>query len=337
MFKRSKFTKPRFRTRSRARAPSTRQLQRSKASKRFNWVETLDNTCGVAALPPRACEVEPESQVTAPFEIDCATGNKVATSPALPVQFTLVPPAAPSGDPYASDDITIVRMVGSITLVPYYIMRAPALALFNATPDHLKTPLLTLMRKDRNYFVRAGLKKDQGFWDELTRTYTFPPRDPMQTDSWTDGQWQRIWTFETFPGQLGGHTASFQGAGNVIGVCSQVTGSGGGTTPPPDNTFTDGTGVIAIEPIDITTDCNFIDLTDSNGEEGVFTSPDRPLRINLSSRKRRRFKENEGLHLWVQYTTVGYENTVDPTCSAFFHDLAVGFMVRAHVKMLVET
>jgi len=326
-----------FRKWSGRRGPSTKTLQRTKAAKRYDWVEVLDNTCGVAALPPRSCEVEPESQELRTFDISCETGSPQTSTPALPVQFVLVPPAPPQQGAYDADDITVVRMLGSITLVPFYVMRAPALALFNATPTHLRQAWLTLFRKDRNYFVRAGIKKDQGYWDETFQQHQFPPRDPMNTEDWVDGQWQRIWTFETFPGQLGGHNGTFTTAGNVVGVCSEVEGSGGGTTSPPDNVLTDGTGNIVIEPITINTNCNLITLDDSNGSEGVYTSPDRPLRINLSSRRRMRFRENEGLNLWLQYTTVGYENTVDPFCSAFFHDLAVGFMVRGHVKMLIET
>lgn len=330
----------RTRTWSRKRGPSTKTLQRTKAPRRYNWVNVQDDQCCPRQLAPRACAKVEEGETqdafcfNSPVEIDCNTGAPTtAIGETGPVPFGIVVPNTPdfsaAGGEYQLDDITLVKLSGHILLQPFWVFTEEGLNVINSvSTNNMKTAIGRQMAADRHYFLRAGLHKDAWLLDEAQGVYNPPVHDPWQTDQWTDGRFIRMWQFEKMPGQLGGLTTVFQAAGDKIGCVGNVSGG------LDNNVLTDGSGTINTH---ITTTVQNCLLADTQATNGIWLPPVNPIRLNLTSRRRLRFRESEGLTLWLNYGCVDYTTTNVLNCAQVGRFLAVGFHVRTHLKALIET
>lgn len=319
------------------RGPTTASLQKTKAAKRFNWVASLDSTCGYLQLPPHACSVGGEGEDSEPQTLDCADGSVLG--PGTAARFELLAPNDQANssqlgnrDAYQLDDVTVTRIVGHLDFYPYFVLTANALAIVNAAPGALQDAVKLQFLAQRHWAFRAGLSKDRCTWDATADEWVFPNRDPWFTENWTDAHFLKFWFRERMFGEGGSSTADVLTPGSVVGVCSDTH-----MAAKADGNLVSGTGSVPGNNA-LSTDCSVVvtDPTDASVYTGTVLSRDPKVRINLSSRRRLRFKENEGLSLWVNYST--------PTTSdldACFPNLGdytgVGFIVRAHVKLLIET
>jgi len=326
------------------RGPSTKTLQRTKAPRRFNWVSIQDDTCCAHVLSPRACAkvVEGETQeafcFNSPVVIDCLTGLATTTVGATPpVQLVIVAPNTPDlsgvggAAEYESDDITLVKLSGHILMQPYFVFTDEGLAQLESIagigdPGVLQATINSFLAR-RSYFLRAGLHKDAWLFDEVTGTYTPPVHDPWQTDQWTDGRFLRMWEREKMPGQLGGQTSVFMPTLEELGCVANV--SGGNST----NILTDGSGTIDTEITSVISKCL---RAQGSGHSGVYLPPLSPIRLSLNSRRRLRFRESEGLTLFLNFGVPDYSGLADD-CQSEPRFLAVGFTTRTHLKALIET
>lgn len=304
----------------------------------------MDAACTPAYLDPHIC-AETEEEETRPVNMDCNTGVLNLVDPVSPTRIVLVPPAGPNQSAeaaYDTDDITVVRIVGHILMMPVWTLTETALAGINAAPAGLRDLLRAQYTVQRHYFLRAGMRKETMILDPVTREYVWPRRDPLDSIEWVDGRYVRQWEYETMPGQLGTTQVNILEAGSVMGCCSNVTGTGGGGGSAT-NILTDGSGTIntEIDDIDISTECEpcVIDPANFRSELTIMMAPTRPIRMPVSSRKRFRIRENEGLQIVINYTTVDYtSNAQAAACYPDIrHGLGVGFLAMPHIKLLIES
>jgi len=336
------------------RGRMSRALAR-KQDKQFSWYAALDTVCGGIRLPPRYCLVTDDEgpDVVVPQTIDCDTG--VAQGAAAPVALHLVAPRIPTietADPggagfsdqaYEADEVTVVRMVGYVTLEPYYVADEDLQATLAALDAGPASVVVNNTILNTPYFLRAGLRKDAWLFDADQVDYTPPRRDPLETEEWTDGRFIRTWQKEKYASQKAALMGAFTTPNAIAGFCSNVSAAAAGA---PANTLSNGSGTVNIPAI--STDCQFVSEENSagiitDGMAGVWGQPEGVVKINLNSRRRLRFRESEGLVLWLNWTSWNkadlQDSSTEGNCipSQVAGRMAVGFDVRTHVKLLLET
>lgn len=330
------------------RGRMSRALAR-KQDKQFSWYAALDTVCGGIRLPPRYCLVTDDEgpDVVVPQTIDCETG--VAQGQAAPVALHLVAPRIPTietADPggagfsdqaYEADEVTVVKMVGYVTLEPYYVADEDLLNTLAALDPGPASAVVNNTILNTPYFLRAGLRKDAWLFDPDQVDYTPPRRDPLETEEWTDGRFLRTWQKEKYAAQKAALTSAFSTPATFL--CSNTSAAAAGA---PGNTLSNGSGTISIPAI--TTTCQFIaNTTATDAIAGVQGWPEGVVKINLNSRRRLRFRESEGLVLWLNWTSWDKRDLQDSSeegnCipAQVAGRMAVGFDVRTHVKLLLET
>lgn len=330
----------------------TRKMWRAiqkKAPRRYNWVTALDSPCQWLSTPWHACgnsggppEDEPANgswsidPSTGLIEVDPVTGDKIS---AAPLSFDLFAPDDPVDidERGQVDDITIVRTVGFIDFFPQYLI-GHRLNEEETVPDCIQKRAVA---QYSGYFFRAGLKKDDWVLDPKGETYSKPRRDPLQTQDWTDGRFSKMWQKEAHA-SASTEFGVYQCTSDVIGICSNTTGvinpvtGGGGVLAAGSGTIANnagGDGVIstACFPLKYSVEVGSATTPETRFQNG---ESDRKFRISLSSRKRIRLRENEGWSLWFNFTApdrFGYISSSD------LHSPAVRFLMRAHVKLCIET
>lgn len=308
---------------------------RRKANKRYNWVPSLDSPCGTSILPFHACVGSAFSpNQTGVVVIDGATGLPSAVGPA--VAFHLFAPDDPDPTDQSLarrdvDDVTIRRIVGYIDFIPQHFAGWRA----NSEEPEPNCQTVKQIRPLTNYFFRAGLKKDDWILNVAGDAYSAPTRDPMETMQWCDGRFLKMWQRDVVS------SVSYdvqQGcADDFIAICPNVNGGANNIVPP----ITDADQSTYVINTEIETTCVELQGSDfanasrlpyiqrSNG------AADRPFRINLSSRRPIRLRESQGLTLWFNWTAVDYLDAIAPNTGS--HSPAVRFLVRPHVKLLLET
>jgi len=312
-----------------------------KANKRYQWVPLFSDVCTTPQLSPRLCHLEPESGDVFPGTTIDANGTVLQLS-AAPESVSLVEPAAlpvaPLGVDAGSDNtLVIARWRGYVKLYPFYFFDEFANDAINSAPNEGFRALLTQgFLGQKNYFFRAGLSKDK--WtatrDPGNPNETFleaSVRDPLIDDEWTDGQFVKRWE-RSFGGGFGGVTgvAAFT-PGGAIGVCSNT--HGGATAAVNGGTWTGTEGAIntAIE-----TDCSVV--TTATSDTPIYaTNEGRPaplITLSFNSRRRFVFQENEGLTLWMNYTSFNENGTYIQQLLG--HHMAVGWLMRRHIEALIE-
>lgn len=340
--RRTKFRTPFRRSKGRV----TRALVNTKARKHYNWVEVLDTTCNVIQLFPNICVENEELSQSFPTPVDCTTGV-VALDPAAPLRISLLEPnleslgGAGNAAAYLTDDVTIVRMIGGIRFMPYWVLTEESLAVINSFPVATREAIKFQFLAERHYMMRAGMVKQAAQYDPLNDDYIVPVRDPWQSPEWVDGRFMRMWTFEKMAGELGQNAVDIRSVGSPVGVCSDVTGTGGGggsSAAVNGLTWAATEGAIntSVTDIDVSTECTLITATEAFSTKLVTLLPTRSFYLNLASRKRIRCRENEALSVWLNWATANYSDLAAPNCAPITHGLGVGFLARAHVKMLVE-
>lgn len=284
------------------------------------------------------CHFLTEEESTRPVDLDCSNGSPLSFA-ADPANFVLVPPNVESDttqhNAYDVDDISVVKMEGGIWLVPFFLANADFRTVMNANPD-IAQGMLNAALISRNYFARAGLSKDKWEWDQASGVYNPPARDPWLTQEYTDARFLRIWTKEKMAGTGGAANFNTQLKTWVTGCssCSDVSAAGAG---PPANTLSSGSGTVNIPAIstDCSTDpCLVGDNNSSFSMSGGYVSPESAWYIGLRSRRRLSFKENEGLSLWLNWAA---PSGIDNECLVLPQAFGVGFIVRAHVRALIES
>lgn len=329
-----------------ARGRMARALAR-KQDKQYSWFAGLDAVCSGIRLPPRYCTSNLEDPDVKPQLVNCETGvAETVQGGASPVALHLVEPRTASGaaadtsdEAYEADEVTIVRIVGYVALEPYFVADEDLLATIASLDPGPASNVVNNAILNTPYFLRAGLKKDGWIFDPSTEDYTPPRRNPLVTEEWVDGRFARTWQREKFAAQkaaLGAHTEIQSGF-----LCSNVSAAAAGA---PANTLSNGSGTINIPAI--STACQFTDNT--NG--AIFTmgssvqgQPEGIVKLNLNSRRRFRLRESEGLVLWLNWTSWSVQDFldtgVDQDCipAGISGRMAVGFDLRAHVKLLLET
>lgn len=318
-----------------------------KAPKRYNWVSSVDHTCDVANLPPRICQEDPETETFLPHDVDCVTGV-IAGAAASAVRVVIVPPATPANTgtdqgAYLTDDITIRRIVGHIRMMPYWSLTADAVAIVNTFPLYQRQGIINQFLVGRRYLLRAGIKKDDLMYDALVDNFVWPDRNPWPTENFVDGRFSRTWEREKLPG-YGGSTASLNTPSDFqLGCCPIVTGSGGGGGQLI-NTLTSGSGNINtdIDDIVISTTCQpcYTEAPEptsiSQAQSLVTNAVEHAVTLNISSRQPYRLRENQGLAVHLNYGTFSSQNVAN--CVPGMNDyLAVGWIARMHIKVLIET
>lgn len=328
------------RGRSRSRKSPLRRAIARKADRRYNWVQALDSTCEIIELGSHLCDEDPQ----------CASGAKVVSDLgtvggcASPVAFNLFAPDLPDttrGGRDESDDVTICRIVGGIYFYPLFRSWEGQYNPGGEDPQFPNCTQASTLAGTQNYFARWGLRKDLWVLNEAGDDYTPPERDPLVTTQWTDGLWlksgqrEKVNHFVT--------DVSFYCTGDVIGVCPNVQKTAQSNTTLPNWTMVTGSGTWAGATVNgdpaITTTCTEFAVTADNLPGGSHLrntgAANQPFYLPLSSRRRIRLKEAEGLTLWFNYTAMDFFGTLIP--SSGLHDFAVAFVARPHVKLLLET
>lgn len=337
------------------RAPSPKMWRAiaRKSPKRFNWVTALDSPCEWLETPWHTCssEVPGATSANGSWVVDDSTSPPSILvdangqpTPAGPIAFDLFAPDDPVDidERGQVDDVTIARMVGYIDFYPMYLT--------NWVAHNEETPMTCLVERSaqqyNGYFVRAGLKKDDWVLDTLGERYSKPRRDPLQSQEWTDARFAKMWMREkhnTAHLEFGEYNCTT----DVIGMCSNTTGvinpvvGGGGTLAAGSGVIVGNSGGDGV----ISTTC--FDYKWNVGT-GQATTPvmrighgeaDRPFRISLSSKRKWRLRENQGLTLWFNYTAPDRLGFITGSAgqNLGLHSPAVKFIMRAHVKLLLET
>lgn len=344
MFKRS-FRRSSPRTWAR-RGPSTAKLQRSKAPRRYNWVNLLDSVCDSGWMPPRLCS-QTTGDAYGPMTMDCATGLVTPGVLAKGIRLELLPPNGPDGQgglgAYSSDDVTLVKMVGHVDLLPMYYLTKAGRDLIDAAPEWRKELSYMIALAQRNWFLRAGLKKDDFVYNADLNLYEAPPRDPLSTTEWTDGRYLKMWQRERMPFDNWNRSFTSTSGQTVLGYAThqaaydvpEIETDAGGC-------ISEGSGCINVHRDgytvpEATVVTQFAGTDAGVGQPAIHITPERPIRLNLNSRRKLRFRENQGLSLWLNYTTIDYTRA-NPDCSDLSPPLvAAGWYMRPHVKGLFET
>jgi len=256
----------------------------------------------------------------------------------VPFPLILVPPADPaaSGEDglwEQSDNITLVRMVGFVELCPIFGDSADFTAAVASDPN--KIGLYTnFQRALRTYHLRAGLSKDKWIYNPPPAgtnvgTYGVVPRYPLDTVEWSDAQFLRQW--ERTKMRPSNVQSAMQNGDAPLGCCSDVSAAGAGA---PANTLSNGSGTINIPAI--STDCTPCG-TDASGtfrQSGLGVSDYGCFRLSLNSRRRLTFKENEGLTMWLDWTSVISIEAILSGLQGWRPN--VGFGLRVQAKGLFE-
>lgn len=260
----------------------------------------------------------------------------VETDDMVPFPIILVSPADPpsSGEDALweqSDNITLVKLVGHVELCPFFGSSADFVATVAGDPD--KTLFYsTLQNSLQNYHVRAALSKDKWIFNpppagQNVGSYGVVPRYPLDTNEWTDAQFLRQW--ERTRARATTTLQAMQNGDAPLGCCSDVSAPAAGA---PANTLSNGSGTVNIPAI--STECTPCG-TDAAGTFRFGGSSATALpcfRLSLNSRRRLTFKENEGLTLWLDWTSftpVEYGGAPDWRPN-------VGFYARLFGRALVE-
>lgn len=339
-----KKTSPRRRWSATRRSSLARTVAR-KAPRRYNWVEVLDSTCGLAILNPRACATNAEVDYTGPRQMNCITGAFEGASPAEPVAITIIPPNEPGG-PYDLDNITVAKLEGYIQLMPYLVASDTLVDFLETLAAPAVPSVLANIIANTGWLFRAGLKKDDWRVDPAFGSQSIP-RDPYIAEQWIDGRFSRRWERSSMPGEHGNSMVSSLTTGSALGVCANVTGTitggGGGLAI---NTLTSGSGVINTQVSDvdgiIETDCQIMTIgTAAQTHTYVGSDAIKPWKLNLTSRQRYTLKEIEGLTLWMNYSTFApiLNPCIGPLGALPVEDrlMGVGFIMRSNLRALIET
>jgi len=327
---------------SKSRRPLRKTLNR-KADKRFNWVTVYNDICSNLELSPHACVEEGEfSEIEGNAELNCQ-GETLGR--ALPSAIELIPPAdvpAMGSGHYENDDITLVRMVGSITLQPVWVFTEEAAGVVSGIPaGQLRDILIANLETGKAYVLRAGLAKDryESFYDDTLADYLYraPTRDPLSDADYSDGHFMKMWQRNKYP-YVYDQTFAYGAAGALLGspgCCPNVHGGASATA----NGIAWGVAEGSIDTL-IETDCepcgeSALSQDDFAGASTFTLHKERPIRINLTMKRRLRFRENEGLNLWLNWASFAtqHECLQLPERPAF----GVGWIVKRYLKVLIET
>lgn len=304
-----------------------------KANVRFDWVPLFDTMCEVQKYTCKGCCVDPEFPDETLRGCTYSETGVVEAQVPVPVPIILIPPADPpttgKGGLYSEDTLTIARIEGFIELCPYFCNSAEFVA--QATADPPKAEFFKAYESQfRTMHLRAGLSKDKWLFNPpgagSPASYAVIPRYPLDFHEWSDAQFLKKWErVKARPGR------SFMAQANgdaPQGCCGDVSSPGAGA---PANTLSNGSGTVNIPAIE--TDC-----VPCNGNPNTFRSfgqlfPDPAcIRLNLRTRRRLTFRENEGLTLWLDWTSftpVEYGGAPDWRPN-------VGFYARLFGRALVE-
>jgi len=313
-----------------------------KAPKRYDWVPIRDAMCTVGKTSCKGCCIDvefPENPIRGcTYDAD---GVVEADIP-VPFPFVLIPPADPSSSGQDGlyqqlDNVTVVRMVGWLELCPYFCNSADFTAAVGADPG--KVGQYTVFQKNfETYHLRAGISKDKWIFQPPPPasndpgSYGVVPRYPLSPQEWSDAQFLKQW--DRVKAKQRATVTSMLNGDAPQGCCPDVTGSGGGSS---NSILTDGTGTIdGNDPISISTDCE-----PCNGNPNTFRSwgpnvSEFPcFRLSLNMRRRLVFKENEGLTLWVDWTSFDGASLLQQGVGSGWRP-NVGFYWRMQLKALLE-
>lgn len=309
-----------------------RKLSR-KAPKRYQWVPLVDNLCAPQMLDCKGCCTDPEF----PENVirGCTYDELGVVELSQPNSFPLVlispadvPDSGEQGLWDVRDNLTVVKLEGWVELCPAFCSGADETAACDSDPQTCPVARLFATNFD-NYHFRAGLSKDRWELDPLVDPpgYSTIQRWPLETHDWSDAQFIRTWERTKSRKRI---IDAVELNGNApLGCCSNVSAAGAGA---PANTLSNGSGTVNIPAI--STDCEpcgtdavdtFRVRTNTTEQYGCF-------RLSLNSRRRLTFKENEGLTLWLDWTS--YTPGISPGIGWRRN---VGFQVRTVVKALVES
>lgn len=305
-----------------------RRLDRKK-EKQFHWVTLVDNLCSPQTLDCKGCCEDPELPELEQIR-GCTFDEVGAVESSQPNSFPLVlvsPADVPGSGEEALQGIdvfTIVKMQGWVEFCPAFCQAAQETAQCLSDPAHCEV-FHQFARQFDTYHLRAGLSKDRWELDPLTRQYGTIQRFPLDPADWSDAQFMR--QFERFKSRRRILEGIQLNGSAPLGCCGNVSAAAAGA---PANTLSNGSGTVNIPAI--STDCepcqggedNFRLQSQAIEQYGCF-------RISLNSRRRLVLRENEGLTLWVDYTS--FTPDLAPT-----HDWRrnVGMQLRTSVRALVE-
>jgi len=308
-----------------------------KANKRFHWVTLSDTMCEPLGLDCKGCCEDPEDPERGIIR-GCIYDDEGAVESNVPQPYSVVivgpldnseiSPVDTTRAPYEPDTLTIVKLAGHIELCPAFCASEARFAACASQPTQC-SQFEAFESNLRTMHLRAGLSKDKWEWDPVVRDYSTPTRYPLDPEEWSDAQFLRQWE------RINAHSTSSRGVHILppnapLGCCSDVSAAAAGA---PANTLSSGSGTVNIPAI--STDCEPC-LPGEFGTDRGSTSTYREfpcIRLPLSSRRRLTFKENEGLTMWIDWTsfTPGFGATL-PNWRP-----NVGFYMRTFVKALVET
>lgn len=253
------------RGRSRRTGPSTRTLSIRKANKRRTWETSHLNIC--------------QTQLSAytPEEESCyAYGS-----------FDLVP-ASLVKDLF-SDSVRIKRIVGTLHVKPAFLLD-------DATAcDQIAAAELTGLFCGMYWL---GLRR----YESTSQDPTGPTLKPLQdADDYSESHWIDTWEHVWWPNFRMERTAYPEGA--VLGVCSDINGSGGASAAENAITWTGTEGAIDTE-IDFETTCSpFASTGCASGPVSFSSSMPGAHKFVLDKRFKRGvpLRENQGLQLYYGF------------------------------------
>lgn len=278
------------------------------------------------------------------------SGVLLSSQPAAPGRISIWDPVPHNQTddhlPSGADDLVIHAIDGYVKFVPYFFANWTA-----PDTDPPDAPMNCSQRRVTdgygNYLFRAALSKDKWTIPPLERYYNqasgtqgwvAPQRDPLNPVEYIDSRFQKTWMRDWFSNTGVDYSIYFADCNDVIGVCSDTSGSisGGGSS---NSVLTDGSGVIdGNDPVTgtITTTCTQEALATGQEFGGEFHRRTMPphITLRLSSRRRHRLQENEGLSLHFNYTArdlIGASGVGHP-----FRQHAVGYYVFPFFRLLVE-
>lgn len=306
-----------------------------KANKRFDWVPLLDGMCGPVALDCKGCCDDPEFPDGTIRGCTYDEFGAVESSAPSPYPLILVPPAdvPQSGEAalQAQDSFTIVRMSGFVELCPGFCNAADQTALCNSDPANCPSYNAFAEQFD-NYHLRAGLSKDRWELDDVTDpnnpVYATIVRNPLETQEWSDAQFIRTWERVKGRKDIVRHV-SYLGS-SQLGCCGNTSAAGAGA---PANTLSNGSGTVNIPAI--STDCEpcFPEVEQAGFRDfGADIRQYGCIRLSLNSKRRLVLRENEGLTMWLNWTSF---TPGDAPSDNWRRN--IGWWVRPFLKVLRET
>lgn len=202
--------------------------------------------------------------------------------------------------PGLADNIRIVRLMGDIWIRDVVNYEG---WIDNCTAEGSNTPLKNYLE---NYAFKIRLGLHRAYVSQATVESPFDDAStPLASPDWTEARW--LWLRDLYWEPHPSFEETREAPGGIVGVCSRVTGGGGGLLV---NSLVSGTGTINTAIDDNTTSCDII----TSPDEGACVRQLRTFHVNpppllhwrfnlgIAAKRGLRLRADEQLNLQVGWS-----------------------------------